>query len=292
MPLLAVSLVLISCLLHATWNLWLKRAHDKMAFTALSLCVSTVLYFPMYLYYARSASVSLAGWACIASTGFAYFAYFAALAVAYQHGDLSHVYPVSRGLGPALTFLAGIVFLSERPRLMGSCGVVLIIAGILVLHLQGRRKGVPRKKNESTALFVAAFVGLMISVYSLIDKIGVDRLRLPPPLYTYLTYTLAAVLVTAWVWLHKGGYALKKEWTLNAGWCIGVGALSLFTYMLVLFAMALPGTPVGYIVPLRSTSVLFGIFFGVRVLNEGRLPQKLAGTLLMILGIVLIAWKG
>ncbi len=43
MPVLAVVLVLASCFLHAWWNLLLKSAADKQAFTALFLLVPVFL---------------------------------------------------------------------------------------------------------------------------------------------------------------------------------------------------------------------------------------------------------
>ncbi len=45
-PLTAVSLVLASCGLHALWNLFVKQANDKEAFTALFLFAIPILYAP------------------------------------------------------------------------------------------------------------------------------------------------------------------------------------------------------------------------------------------------------
>src|SRR4051794_2937153 len=103
MPLLAIGLVLASCVLHAYWNLLFKRAGDKLAFTALFLLVAPVVSLPMFVWLLPRHPVPAAGWACIGITGALYFVYFVALAWAYRDGELSVAYPLARGIGPALT---------------------------------------------------------------------------------------------------------------------------------------------------------------------------------------------
>jgi drug/metabolite transporter (DMT)-like permease len=153
-------------------------------------------------------------------------------------------------------------------------------------------RAAPRSALATRSLLAAAFGGLMYSLYSLIDKIGVGRLHINPPVYIYLTYTFAALLVLLWVCGRHGGATLRAEWQANGRACMTVGILNLFTYLLVLYAMSLPGTPVSYITPLRTTSVLIGVLLGVGVLGEGRLAAKFGAALLMMAGIALMAWKG
>jgi drug/metabolite transporter (DMT)-like permease len=290
MPLLAIVLILLSSLLHALWNMLLKRSQDKLAFTALSLTVSVAAYLPLFLYEFRRSSLPPLGWACIAGTGIAYFGYFTFLADAYKKGDLSLVYPIARGAGPGFAFIGGAFFLSERPNLAGTLGVAAVILGVAALHFQGERHAAGRRALPST--IAALEVALMISVYSLIDKAAVGRLHINPPVYIYLTYSMAAVLVGTWTLLRRGPASLRAEWKINAATCCAVGVLNLFTYLLVLYAMSLPRTPIGYVAPLRSVSVLFGVLLGAGALGESGLRHRLLGAAIMISGIVLIAWKG
>lgn len=293
MSTLAVALVLMSTLMHASWNLLLKRAGDKLAFTALYLTAATVLYFPLFLYEIAHHRIPPLGWLCIAGTGVVYFGYFIGLALAYHYGDLSLIYPLTRGIGPALTFIGGITLLSETPTPAGACGVAFILCGIVVLHLKAMERWAFMKAGDQrNAVLAALFVGLMYSLYSMIDKVAVGRLEISPPLYIYLTYALSALLVVTWIIRRQGIEPLRVEWKANARACVAVGVLNLFTYLLVLYAMSLPRTPVSYIVPLRTTSVFIGVIFGVKILGEEHLWPKLCGAVLMIGGIVLIAWKG
>ena len=295
LSILALGLVLSSCLIHAFWNLLLKRARDKLAFTALFLSAVPVLYLPLFLYLIRGARIPAAGWLCVAGTAVVYFGYYIGLAAAYRDSDLSVAYPLMHGLGPALAFVGGIALLSERPTPLGACGVALILCGVLALYWHvdsAGESGISLRKLAAPSSLAALWVGLMYSLYSLIDKVGVGRLGIEPPVYIYLTHTTAALFIVPWVAARQGASALRKEWASNAPACIAVGALNPFAYLLVLYAMSLPHAPVSYIVPVRTTSVLFGVLLGVGVLREEGLAAKLGAAALMMAGIALMAWKG
>jgi drug/metabolite transporter (DMT)-like permease len=295
MPAVAVALILVSCVLHALWNFLIKRAQDKLAFTALYLTSAVVMYSPLLLIHLKDFPLPPGGWACIFGTGIVYFVYFVCLGLSYQHGELSVAYPLSRGLGPALAFLGGIAFFGESPSFYGSVGVSLILCGVIALNWQGglsKSGGNPLRNLPLRVLLPALTVGLMYCFYSLIDKTAVGKLRIPPPLYLCLTFTMAALLVVPWIIRKQGMDALREEWRINAKSCVWVGALNLFAYLLILYAMSLPHTPVGYVVPLRTTSVLFGVLLGVKALGEERLPAKLTGAVLMMTGIAMTALKG
>jgi len=224
-----------------------------------------------------------------------YFGYFVGLAVAYQGSELSVAYPLIRGLGPALAFMGGIFFLSEQPSVWGSCGVVSILAGVVFLsEYEGNhsKAGIAFRSWSAPSTLATFFVGLMYCSYSLIDKVGVGRLQINPPLYIYLTYTTSAILVVPWALRRRGVEALWREWQTNRVACLAVGALNLLAYLLVLYAMSLPNTPVSYIVPLRTLSVLIGVFLGVGVLHEGQLRIKLSVALMMMAGLLMMTWKG
>ena len=90
MPLDAFALALGSAFLHALWNLILGRERDPEAATAIALVASVVLFAPVALWRFDADS---AVWPYIVVTSVLQLAYFAALATAYRHADVSVVYP-------------------------------------------------------------------------------------------------------------------------------------------------------------------------------------------------------
>ena len=291
MPLLAVALILVSCIMHAYWNFLFKKAHDKQAFTGLFLVSATALYFPMFIALRGKLAFPPIGWACVLGTAVVYFAYFQGLAWAYSSGDLSVVYPVARSVGPALTLAWGALFLGERLTPAGIAGVALILGGMLLLQ---RRPNEPRRSGRQLLASVgpAAFVGLTYSLYSLIDKIGVGRVRIDPVLYVYLTFSTSTLLVVPWMVRRRGLAPFQKEWRANRLPCVAVGVLNILAYLLILVAMSLPRAPLTYIMALRTLSVLFGAWLGIGSLGEEKHASKAGGVVAMISGVALIAWKG
>ena len=116
---LALAIVVFAALLHASWNFLAKKSKNKMAFIWWFLLIATLAYLPMFLYYWPRQSVSPAGWACIVATGILHALYFWFMGGAYERGDLSLVYPLSRGSGPLFVPILAIIFLQEQLSFAG-----------------------------------------------------------------------------------------------------------------------------------------------------------------------------
>jgi len=97
------------------------------------------------------------------------------------------------------------------------------------------------------------------------------------------------VIVLPIALIRCGKETLFKEWRRNWISCSATSVLNIVAYLLVLWAMSLPNTPVSYIVPLRTLSVLFGVLFGTEVLGESGRWRKLGAAALLMLGVSLIA---
>lgn len=291
MPIAAVLLILGSSVLHAGWNVLLKRADNKLAFTVLYVSIQPLYMLPYVVAVSPWAEISVRGWLCVLAAGVVYAAYYEALARGYARGELSVVYPVARGIGPALAFLLGIVFLNESPTLFGTFGVGFILLGVYALHRRALRVEL-HKPGAAAALRIAVLVGVTYSVYSLVDKTGVSSLGIHPVVYYCLASVAAVVFVGPRVLWVAGWTAVADEWRRNARVCIAVAGLNLASYLLVLYALTMPDTPIGYVVPLRATSGLIAVFVGASVLQEGDLGAKLAAAFSMLCGIVFISVKG
>src|SRR5690242_580166 len=102
------------------------------------------------------------------ATGLLHAAYFTLLAASYRHGELSVVYPLARGTGVAGTALFAWLVLGERPSALGALGVGSVCLGIVVLGLRQRDR-----PGRSRSYHLALLVGLTITAYSVVDKLGV-----------------------------------------------------------------------------------------------------------------------
>jgi len=282
----ALTIVLIAAFLHAFWNYLTKKSRNKMAFIWWAILFSTVLFFPMFLYYWPMATISSAGWGCIVATGVFHALYFWFMGGAYQRGDLSLVYPVSRGSGPLFVPILAVLFLNEKLSTSGVLGIILVVVGIFGIHLrsfstQSIRE--PFLTAPGGASLWALCTGASTAGYSLVDKIGANIVH--PPVYIYLMYVITLFLLTPYVFA-KTRRDLKNEWHINKIKILLVGFLNLFTYLMILFALQL--SKVSYVSAVREVSIVYSALIGIVLLQEKNAPQKLFGAILICSGVALI----
>ncbi len=139
MSVTAIALVLVAAIAHASWNLFSKQAATvgTTSFIWLVSLAATVGYAPAAaaVLIVQRPHLTALNWVFMAGTGVLQAGYFLFLQNGYRVGDLSLVYPIGRGTGALLAALAGIVLLGERPGPAGLTGIVLIVAGVIVLGL-------------------------------------------------------------------------------------------------------------------------------------------------------------
>ena len=283
---LALGIVLLAALFHAAWNFLAKNSRSKLAFIWWFLLIAAIGYLPMFLYFWREMTVTPAGWACIVATGILHALYFWFMGGAYERGDLSLVYPLFRGSGPLLVPILAVIFLQERLSATGISGIVLVVVGIYIIHLQSFTVDSffePLRAMRGSASVWALCTGGTIAGYSLVDKVGVGLVY--PPVYIYLMFVISLLLLTPYVLIQKRP-ALKAEWQANRALILINGFLVLFTYMMILFAFRL--SKVSYVVAAREISIVFSALLGIYWLKEAHAPQKIAGSALIALGVVFI----
>ena len=97
MPATALALVLTAALLHAAWNLLVKRATERLLFTWWSLVVGALLLTPLAV---AGPLPPARAWPYVVASAVAEAAYFFILIHAYASAEFSLVYPLARGAAP------------------------------------------------------------------------------------------------------------------------------------------------------------------------------------------------
>ena len=303
MSLTALTLLIVAAALHTGWNLLVKRASEKIIFTWLAMLVGTACFAPLLVF---SAPLPLAVWPYVLTSALVETLYYLALLRAYTIGDFSLVYPLARGAAPAFLALWAALFLGERPHAGGIAGLVLLLAGLLLVGGAARRAAkrqnvlvlgaggaAARPRGSIMALAgsgtaAALTVACCISIYSVIDGAAV---KIAPPIpYTVAVIGASALLMTPVVLARYGRPAVMAEWRVNWPRIVLVGILTLVTYALVLQAYALGR--VSYAGAVREISVVFAALVGWRWLGEGFGGWRVAGALLIFAGILVIALAG
>jgi drug/metabolite transporter (DMT)-like permease len=266
--------VLAAALAHATWNAMIKSGGDVLFDMTLVVFFAGLLTAPFMLVVEVPPP---AAWPYIAASMAIHIAYYVALVGAYRAGDLSHGYPIMRGIAPLIVSLCALAWLGETPRPMVWLGVILICGGVLSLGFAGFRWAQSR-----VSLGWALANALIIAAYTLVDAAGV-RASGKPEIYVVWLFTLDALPFSLLVlWLKRDElvpYA-RRFWLRGL---VG-GGLSAAAYGIVLWAMA--RAPVAAVAALRETSVIFAALIGAWLLKEGHIARRVVGALTVAAGVV------
>ncbi|HSA88631.1 MAG TPA: DMT family transporter [Burkholderiales bacterium] len=274
MPLEVTLAVLGAALAHATWNAMIKSSRDVLLDLTLVTSLAGIAAAPLLLVVAPPAREA---WPYIAASVVTHVAYYVALVGAYRAGDLSHGYPIMRGLAPLIVSVCALAWLGEAPTPTVWAGVLLICGGVLSLGLVGLHW---RESRVSTRWALAN--AMIIAVYTLIDAAGV-RASGSPAGYVLWLFVIDALPFPLLVLF------LRKQQLLRyAGkfWLRGLlgGVLSAGAYGIALWAMT--RAPVAAVAALRETSVIFAALIGAWLLKEGHVARRIAGAVTVAAGVI------
>lgn len=271
-----IALVLVSALMHASWNAFLHLSGDRVSLLGAMSLPYLVLGALGALLLPLPASAS---WPYIALSSAIQGAYCFALVRAYRHGEFGQIYPIARGLSPLVICVAALVFAGETLHPLALGGVVLVSFGIVSLAF----KRDLRFSAESVPY--ALLTGLLIAGYSVVDGIGV---RKAGNAFSYVSWAYLLWNVPQLVILHRlrGGWQgllTSREETLRG---VLAGALALAAYTLVVFAFRY--LPIAMVSALRELSSIFAVLISWLFLREKLTAQRIAACALVTLGTVLI----
>src|SRR3954466_13260361 len=283
---LVVALLLAAALMHATWNALLKADRsDRLATFGVIMTTGTLMglvavpFLPM---------IESGAWKFLASSVIIHVAYYTFLLKAYSYGDLSHTYPIARGLGPLLVAMVSGQLIGEHLRGQDIAGVLLLSTGLVALALP--LKGVvpaPGGRHGLATLF-AVLTGVTIAAYIIADGLGVRAAG--PDFEHRLAYiawlcvlegpwllVLAIVLRPRTVWVH-----LRRNWWRGA---IG-GVIANTGYGIAIYALALG--PMAHVAALAEASWLCGALMGTLLLGEPFGVRRVIAAAVIVSGLVLM----
>ena len=213
------------------------------------------------------------------STGASWLCYFRAL----QTGDINKVVPIDKS-STVLTILLAFVLLGETPDVYSLAGVVLILAGTLLM-VERKASSAPAGKGGGWLLY-AVLSAVFASLTAILGKIGISGIE--SNLGTAIR--TGVVLVMSWVMVFVTGSGSQvthipgRELLFICLSGLATGASWLCYYR------ALQDGPASVVVPIDKLSILVTIAFSRLVFRE-RLSKKaalgltaiVAGTVVMLI---------
>lgn len=315
-----LSLAVIVAIAYAAQGLCSKRlleAHPESRVRCLLFAVATPLLLA-YLAVRGLPDVRPAFWPILALSVAGGAVSFWLFMRALRLTDLSIAYPLI-SLTPLVMIPVELVLLGDLPGLQGLLGVIAIVAGVYVLNLKSRQtswldpfRAVLRDRGALFALGLA----VVWAVTGVVDKLAIRYSS--PALYAPLMSASIALVFAPAAWRARrrspgpptgqepGSRGSEDRVTgerqkRSSRWGserspLGASGPLLFFLQGLFFALmivaqyeAIRLTLVSYVISIKRSGTLIGVVFGYLFLGEEEFHFRIAGALIIVVGILLLA---
>ena len=287
MTLKAFLFIVASALFHVMWNSTLKKSRDKPSAVLLMTAITVAGLAPYVLWaYPLEQILAPASLLSALAAGFFFFLYQYFVALSYEKGDLSLVYPLTV-TGPVYIVLWSYLLLGERISLGGAAGILLIIYGAVTIQT-GRftiislmsKKIAYSHAGVITALGAAFFY----SFGAIADKIGVTCGSVT--VYTMNLSVFILVFHLLRMAFQRQMGLVIREFTAAPLTIMAGGLVMLLSF--VSFRMGLAESFASYASALRQISTIFSLAIGYFIFREHLTLGRTVSACLIVAGAVLI----
>ena len=291
----AIILILISAFLHAGWNFISKSGKPSPVFFLILTFSTVLLRIPFLIIDVTGMqTVPLKFWYLLLATGFFQTLYFTSLAYAYQHGEISLVYPLIRAIPVLLIPLVSrILQIGEPLSAKVLIGLIFIGVGCLLMPVKSF-KSWHLRDYWGPALFWIVPGALGTVGYTVVDSQAIrlldqNNFSMPVSLiYSGLLFLavipwLISVVTFTSGWKDFYDYRGRQIMApLLAGLAVSL------SYMLVLASMKYVSN-ISYVAGFRQLSIPLGVLLGILFLKEKMIFPRIVGCLIITVGLVMTA---
>jgi drug/metabolite transporter (DMT)-like permease len=283
---LAFTLILFSALMHALWNLLVKRSQDKTVFIWWMFVASGSLMNVGLPFVGAFPLPSLRVFGLAAIGAFCFMLYHLFNGRAYRNGDLSLTYPLAQ-TSMFWVPIWGVLILGEKVSGFGMAGIGLILLGAYTIQLRALAWSEvvrPFRNLRDPGVMAALAAGFIYSVGSVIDKTGV--MLYSAFHFTYLLVAFMLLFMTLNIMRPKYRGRIMAEFRSSRLLVFAAGPVMMGSFFAFRYGLKL--APMSYAVPVRQVSLLIGVLIGVLFLGEACGRIRFSATLLILAGVALI----
>lgn len=267
-------LVLFSALLNASWNALAKKSGDRFAVLTWVMGFGGVMSLVFVPFVPVPPSTV---WPYLAATALLQSGYTVFLDVSYKHGDLSQVYPISRGFGALLVALLSWLFAGEEMTTREWAGIAIAVMGIASLSLR------PGLRFDHRAVVFPLVTGVFTAGYSIVDGLGARAMG-----HAFGYFVWMDLCVAPWIFLYgfmSKGKDLVTELKRARVTGFLAAVVAMLSYAIAVWAFSKGN--MGKVAVLRETSVLFAAAMGSFFLKEPFGFRRIVSAVLIAVGLAL-----
>ena len=196
-------LILVSALCHAVWSAIIKSSKNPLSLMGITSVLEVTIFLPLTF---TVPFPTLEVWYFLIATVIIHVFYRLNVIYSYRYGDLSYIYPISRGSSCLFVAIISILFLSSDISVAGFVGILIVCIGLFLISYS---------KNLSfnfRGFALAISTAILITAYTLVDGVGV-RLSENGFSYIYWLFTLNGIPLLIIGLISKNG--LRKTETYS-----------------------------------------------------------------------------
>lgn len=291
MSLTALGLIVLAGLIHAGWNIAVKKVGADARFAFFNAFLMMLVWAPLGWWVGRDVvpGWGRVEWLLVFASGVLHVFYYVILLRGYRKSDLTVVYPMARGTGPLLSSLVAIVLLGEQISALGVAGIAGVVGGVFLIAggpglLRAAHDPVARQRVHKGMVY-GVVTGVFIASYTVVDGYAVKVVLMSPILVDYMGNFVRVALLAPSVL--RDLPTARRLWHLQWRYALLVAVVSPVAYVLVLFAMQ--QAPLSHVAPAREVSMLFAALIGGQLLGEGDRLARLLGAMLIAAGVMALA---
>jgi len=188
---------------------------------------------------------------------------------------------------PVFLIFTSYLFLGELPNTYGIIGIFLIVAGAVLLKGEEVRKGLLfRLKNifSNRASLYILIIAFIWSFNANFAKMAMQRSSVE--FYLFIVTLVEVIVMSVWM-VSKHRSHFKKIISGHMPLLIAGAVISAVAS--ILFLIGLETTFVSYAIAIKRAGLIVGsIIFGAAIFHEKNIKYRIAGALVMIIGITFI----
>ena len=270
-------LILVSALCLAVWSAIIKSSKNPLSLMGITSVLEVTIFLPLTF---TVPFPTLEVWYFLIATVIIHVFYRLNVIYSYRYGDLSYIYPISRGSSCLFVAIISILFLSSDISVAGFVGILIVCIGLFLISYS---------KNLSfnfRGFALAISTAILITAYTLVDGVGV-RLSENGFSYIYWLFTLNGIPLLIIGLISKDGLRKRETYTFRSGIAAGVFATS--SYAIVVWSMQF--IEIAYVSSIREISIVFAAIIGMLFLFEKNAKSRIIPSILIVSGISVVYFQ-
>lgn len=202
---------------------------------------------------------------------------------AIKHNELSQIMPL-KNLSPVFLVIIAFFFLDEHINTTKLLGILIIMVSGYLLEKESLRD---HKVFRNKYFLYVILSMIFVSIAAIIDKFIIKYVNIYTIIFVPFVLMTIYLLIIQFT-LYKGFQDVKHS-LINGKYWIIISAITILLSDLSYFsAVALEGTLISLIIPLRRISTLFSTILGGAFFHEKFILDRVSLCIFMLMGVYLI----